>query len=104
MSSRPASEIWHEAAQRWVDAEAAANLLEETKSAILSQMMSRSNATSVAAKELSVKAGQEWYQYVERIAAARKAANKAKVEAEFLKMVYWERQSVEANHRAEARL
>jgi len=100
----PISEQWANAAKAWVDAEAAASLLEETKSAVLSQMMMQSTEKTVAAKEMSVKAGDAWRDHVEKMVTARRAANLAKVKKEFLWLKFSEWQSKEANHRAEMKL
>lgn len=97
------SEQWSQAAEIWADQESAASLLEETKSAVLSQMMSRTNEKTVSKAEMTVKASDEWRQHVEKIVRARTAANKAKVKLEYLKMRFWEWQSAEANHRQGAK-
>lgn len=103
-SNEPLSYQWHQVAQRWVEAESAADLLENTKSAVLSQMMSRRPEASVAAKELAVKASVEWEDYVTRIAKARKEANLLKVEKEFMTLRFWEANSQAATERALAKL
>lgn len=99
----PISEQWHRAAEAWADLESAATLLEETKSAVLSQMMARQGDVPVSRAELNVKASEEWRQHIEKIVRARGAANKAKVQVEYLKMKFWEWQSANANHRMQSR-
>lgn len=88
----------------WVDADAAANLLEETKSAVLSQMMVKLGDMPVSKAEMQVKASEEWKEHITKMVAARKAANKLKVKMEFMRMRFSEVQSSEANRRAEMRL
>lgn len=105
MSNAPFSETWYEAATRWADLEAAADLLESTKSAVLSQLMEKiGGGLSVAKAEMSVKASQQWMDHVKKIAAARAASNKAKIDMEFQKMRFWESQSSAATERAVSRL
>lgn len=104
MSNEPLSQQWYEAATHAVEAEAAADLLESNKSAVLSQMMMRRPEPSVAAKELSVKASQEWEDYVSRTCKARREANLLKVRKEYLSMLYWEQSSQAANERAMSRM
>ncbi len=103
-SNEPLSAQWYEAATRWVEAESAADLLDQTKSAVLAQMMARCQEKSVAAKELIVKAGSEWFNHVNKIAAARREANLLKVRAEYLKMLYWDQSSQAATERAHSRM
>lgn len=102
--SRPISEVWYEAATNWVELEGAANLLEETRSAVLSQMMARCGDVPVSRAEQTVKATPEWEDHVRKVVAARTAANKAKIKVDFLKMRFWEKQSAAATERMEAKL
>jgi len=103
-SNLPISEQYRVVAKNWVDANAAADMLEETKSAVLSQMMSRSYASAVNAKELEVKASAEWYGYLEKMVESRKKANLLKVQLEYIRMRFSEQQSEEATKRAEMKL
>ena len=100
----PISEQWQKAAQHWVELEAAASLLEDTKSSVLSQLMLQSTEKSVAAKEMVVKASPGWLDHVRKIGEARRAANLAKVEADYLRMKMQEWISADANHRLQAKL
>lgn len=107
MSSRaniPLDEQWRLASERWVDADAAARLLEETKTAVLSQRMKALGDIPAAHSEREVKASPEWAEFIRQMVDARTDANKAKVEMEFLRMRWTERQSENANKRAEMRL
>jgi hypothetical protein len=98
------SEKYRIAAKNWVELDAAANLLEETKSANLSQMMLSNNADSVSKAEMLAKASPRWTEYVSGMVEARRKANKAKVELEWIRMKFSEQQSSEATARAERRL
>jgi len=102
--NRPISEQWYEAARDHADLEAAASILEESKSAFLSQEMSRCGDMAVSKAEMIVKASSSWKAYIDKMVSARKEANLAKVKMEFLRMKFFEWQSAEANHRIEAKL
>lgn len=102
--SKPVSQLWYEQAAIWVDAESAAALLEETRSAVLAQMMSKHGDIPVSRAEQLTKSSPEWEDHVRKVVAARTAANKAKIKVEFFKMRFWESQSQAANERMEAKL
>lgn len=104
MVTKPISELWRESATRWVELEAAADLLESTKSAVLAQLMSKCGDMPVSKSEMTVKASPQWKEHVERIAKAREAANLAKVEVDYLRMRHSEAMSKEATDRLEAKL
>jgi len=103
-SDESISEQYRVAAKSWVDLDAAANLMEETKTAVLSQMMARLGDIPVSHAERTVKASSEWTEFVTKMVEARKAANLAKVRCEYLKMKFQEWSSDAANKRAEMRL
>lgn len=104
------SELYRQAALEWVDAEAAAELLEATKSAYLAERMAQQEllaqdrSVSIAAAERSVKASPEWRDYVEKMVAARRHANRCKVQLEYIRMKFWEQNSRDATQRAEMRM
>lgn len=104
MSNMPISEQFRVAAKAWVDLDSAASLLEETKSAFLSQRMAALGDMPVSRAELSVKSSPEWHDYVTKTVDARKASNLAKVRLEWIRMKFSEQQSFEATQRAERRL
>lgn len=91
-------------AKAWVDAEAAVHLLEDTKSAVLSQKMVALGDMPVSRAEMMVKASAEWYEFIQDIVEARKNANLKKVQMEYIRMRFSEWQSLDANGRAEKRL
>lgn len=107
-SNLPWSEQYRLAGEDWAEKEAAASLLEDTKSAVMAQrqaeLLAMDAKMAVNRSEQIVKASPEWTQYVEETVGARKAANLAKVKMEFMKMRFQEHQSHEATARAESRL
>lgn len=102
--NRPWSEIYRQAGEDWVDKEAAAQLLEDTKSSVMAQKQASYGDIPVNRAEQKVKASQDWMDHLEKIVAARKAANLAKVHLEYIKMAAWEENNKNANARAELRL
>ena len=102
-----ANELFHKltvAGNDWADKQAAYNILEDTKNAVLAQLMLKSQATSVAAKEIEAKASKEFTEHVQNTQEAMKAALKAKVQYESIKIWIELRRSVEATRRAEMKL
>jgi hypothetical protein len=100
----PWSEQYRVVAKQWVDADAAADLLEELKSATLAQLMSELGDMPVSRAEMTVKSDVEWSAYIKQMVEARQKANKLKVQLEYLRMKFSEWQSHEATKRTEARL
>lgn len=91
-------------AKAWVDAEAAASLLEDTKSAVLAERMSALGEMAVSKAEMTIKASQEWRDNLATISMSRQAANRLKVQMEYIRMKFMEWQSENATKRAEMRL
>jgi hypothetical protein len=100
----PKSEEFRIVAKKWADAEAAANLLEETKSAFLAKKMAAFGDMPVSRAEMSVKASEEWYDFIKTMVEAREKATLLKVQLEFIRMQFHEWQSMEATKRAEMKL
>jgi|SRR5581483_990394 len=98
------SEQFRLAAKDWVDKEYAASVLEETKSAVLSQRMAELGDVPVSHAERDVKASKEWAHWIKSMVEARKEANLAKVRMEWIRMRFSEQQSAEATARAEMKL
>lgn len=101
---RPISEEFRLVAKAWVDAESAAHLLEETKSAALAQKMSAHGDMPVNRAELTVKASAEWHEHLGKIVEARREANLRKVQMEYVRMKFNEWQASDANQRHERKL
>jgi hypothetical protein len=100
----PWSEQYRIIAKQWVDADAAATILEDTKSAVMAERMLALGDMAINKSEALVKASPEWKRHIEAIVNARRAANKLKVQLEYLRMKFSEWQSHEATKRTEARL
>lgn len=104
MSNLPISEQYRLTAKEWVEADAAASLLEETKTAVLSQHMAAMGDMPVSKAEMAVKSTAHWHQYLTEMVEARKKANLLKVKLKWVEMRFAEFQSAEATKRAEMRL
>lgn len=103
-NSELASETFRLAASDWVDKEAAASMLEELKTTTLAQWKAAYGDIADNKAERLVKATPEWEDYIQRMVNARTAANRAKVNLEYLRMRYWEQTGIEATARAEMRM
>jgi len=104
MTALPLSEEYRLAAKEWQRLDAAASLMEENKSAVLSQRMNALGDMPVSRAELTVKASKEWENYITEMCRMRSEANLAKVKIEWVKMRFQEQMSKEANKRAEMKL
>jgi predicted chitinase len=103
-SNHPLSEQYRIIAKRWVEADAAASLLEESKSGFLAQMMAEQGDMPVSRAEMNVKASQTWRDYIKSMVDARQQASLLKVQLEYIRMKFSEMQSHEATRRAEMKL
>lgn len=102
-----ANELYHkltEAGNDWAEKQAAYNVLEDTKNAVLSKLMLNSKAPSVAAKEIEAKASAEFTDHVKSTQDAMKAALKAKVNYEAIKIWIDLKRTEAANERVLAKL
>lgn len=102
--NRPIAEQFRIVAKQWVDADAAADLLEQTKTAVLSERMQALGDMPVSKAEAQVKASPEWKEFITTMVNARKTANRLKVQMEYLRLKFQEWSSENANKRAEMRL
>ena len=100
----PVSEQYRIVAKRWVDADAAASLLEESKSSFLAKMMTEHGDMPVSRAEMNVKSSVEWREYIKSMVEARQKAALLKVQLEYIRMRFSEEQSYEATKRAEMKL
>ena len=103
-SNLPLSEQYRIVAKAYVDADSAASILEETKSAVLARMMLALGDMPVSRAEMQTKAAAEWSEFVTNMVDARKKAAFLKVKLEYIRMKFNEQQSIEASKRAEMRL
>ena len=99
----PFSEQYRLAGEAWADKEAAAQLLEDTKTATLAQWVAELGDMPVNRAENIIKAEDRWTELIEDIVAARKVANLAKVHLKVAEMRYYEHQAKQANTRTELR-
>jgi len=104
VTNLPWSEQYRIVAKQWVDAEAAASLLEDTKSAVLAEKMLALGDMPVSRAEMTVKASEEWRGELLSISTQRQAANRLKVQMEYIRMKFMEWQSENATKRVEMRL
>lgn len=104
VSNLPISEQFRLVAKEWVEADSAARLLEETKTAVLAQYMKQLGDKPAAHAERDVKSSAEWSDFLEKMVRARTAANLKKVQLEYIRMQFSEAQSFEATRRAEMKL
>lgn len=103
-SNLPWSEQFRIISKRWVDADNAARLLEETKTATLSQMMIGCGDVPAAHAERDVKGSQEWRDFIKQMVSARSEANRLKVQMKYIEMKFQEWNSMSATRRAEMKL
>lgn len=103
-ADKPLSEQWRIVSKKWVDADCAANMLEETKSAVLSKMMVDLGDMPVSKAEMQVKASDAWREHITQMVEARSQASLLKVQMEYIRMKFHEWQSHAANRRAEMKL
>ena len=100
----PLSEQYRIIAKKWVDADSAASILEETKSAVLSRKMIALGDMPVSKAEMYVKASEGWTEFLNEMVKAREKAALLKVQLEYIRMKFSEWQSFEATKRAEMKL
>lgn len=106
--SGPISEQFRLIAKKWVEADEAASLLEETKTTVLSEMITKIIGYNLGMAynkaELSAKSSPEYKEFVTQMVHLRSKANLLKVQLEYIRMKFSEQQSAEATARAERRL
>ena len=103
-SNLPLSEQFRIVAKKWVDADSAANILEESKSAFLSKSMADLGDMPVSKAEMTVKASQHWTDYIHQMVDARKQASLLKVQLEYIRMKFSEWPSHADTRRGEMKL
>jgi hypothetical protein len=100
----PISEQYRLAAREWVEMDAAARMLEEGKTTYLAQQKALHGDISDAKAEKLVKSSPQWSDYIKKMVNAKTAANRQKVELDYLRMRHMEWTSTEANARSERKL
>jgi len=90
-----------EAGETWADTDAAATLLEETKSSVLAELfVKQPQDLSIAVREHNAKADPVYRLHIVNMVNARQAANRAKVRFDGAKLLAELRRSEEATQRA----
>lgn len=104
----PLSEQYRLLARKAVELDAAATLLEESKSIVLAQhiaaLIEAEGEMPHAKAERIVKASARWEEYIEEMVDARRQAALARVNVRWVEMRFQEWQSVAADARAERRM
>lgn len=98
------SDRYREAGEDWADKEAAAQMLEDSKSSVMAQWQTELGDMPVNRAEQTIKASARWREYIMDAVNARQAANKAKINLEYVRMKAMEASAKEANQRAELRI
>jgi hypothetical protein len=105
MDNLPLSEQYRLVAKKFVDAQQAASLLEETRTAVLSQMISKNIPfMRFNQAEMTARASPEYMEYVSKMVDMRREANLLKAQLEYIRMKHSEQMSTEATARSESRL
>ena len=104
MSNLPASEQFRRAGEKWASLNAAADMLEEGKSAYPSQRMAALGDMAVSKAELTIKSSPDWADYIRKMVKAREQANLAKIEMEFMRMRFSEFIAHDATQRQEMKM
>lgn len=86
--------------EEWADAHAAAELLEETRKSLLSQLSTESQESSVSAREAFALRHADYLRHVENMVNLRKAANKARVRYDSARVLAELKRTEAANERA----
>lgn len=98
------AERYRVTAKEWAEAEAAAGLLEETKSAVLAELSLQAGGTSIAGADRIARASPAWREHLTAMIEARRVANLKKVHLKYLEMIFYTRQGADADRRAELRM
>ena len=89
-----------ECGESWVDTNAAAELLEETRKTVLAELMNKEHG-SQNAKESAALANPAYKLHLVNMVTARKEANRAKVRYDSMKVLAEMRRTQESTRRAE---
>lgn len=98
------SERFRMAALDWAELDSAARMLDEGKTTYLAQQKALLGDVPDSHAERTVKASPQWADYIKNMVKTKTLANKARVEVDYLKMLFQEWQSREANARAERKM
>lgn len=98
------AEEYRLAGEDWVDKEAAASILEETRTAYRAQKQVELGDIPVSRAEQAVLASAGWSQFVTDMVEARRVANLSKVHLKVVEMRYFKEQNANANARTEMKM
>lgn len=98
------SERYRLAALEWAELDSAARMLDEGKTTYLAQQKALLGDIPDSHAEKQVKASEPWANYIKTMVRAKTAANKARVEVDYLKMKFQEWISADANARVERKM
>ena len=105
---QPISEQFRIVAKQWVDADAAASLMEELKTTTLEKMKQRiiedEGPMAENKAERQAKCDPEWEAYLRGMCAHRATANRLKVQMKYLEIKHREWIGLDATARAEMKL
>jgi hypothetical protein len=105
---RPISEQFRIIAKKWIEADHAASLMEETRTAVLSEIIAKTISHDIAMPynkaEMAAKSSPDYKVFVTKMVDLRRQANLLKVQMDYIRMRFSENQSAEATARSERRL
>jgi len=105
---RPLSEQYRIVARAWIDADAAARILEELKTTRMESMkqglIAKEGDMPDSHAERRVKANPEWEDYIRQMVDTRTEANRRKLQLEYIRMRFAEMQDANATSRAEMKM
>jgi hypothetical protein len=108
MDSQSLSEQFRIIAKRWVDADHAASLMEETRTAVLAEIVQRTISSDMSMPynraEMMAKSSIDYKNFVQKMVDLKRQANLLKVQMEYIRMKFSENMSHEATARSERRL
>jgi len=100
----PLSEQYRLVALKWVDAEAAKDILDETKSSVFAEKCLALGDMPVSKAEMRVRGSKDWQEHLDKIVAARREANRLKMQLKYIEMRHREWISANATNREEMRM
>jgi len=107
-SEQPWPEKFRVVAKQWVEADAAASLMEELKTTTLATkkaaLIAKEGDMPDTKAERKVKAGADWNEYITTMCKLRKEANLLKMQLKYIEMNFMMNQSMEATGRAEMKM
>ena len=94
-------EKWRIASKEWLDQQAAADILRETKNDVFAEICSRMDARSEAEKSRLARLSQQWKDHRTAMLDAEAKARRSKMRVKYADMMFEARRTENANARAE---